>query len=87
MGVNKALLPIGNLMLIERVISILKNVVNDVLVITNTPREYSFLDLPMYMDKIPGCGALGGIYTGLIKSKTNHNLIVACDMPFQITKE
>ena len=33
-------------------------------------------------DRIPRCGPLGGIYTGLITSKAEAELFLACDMPF-----
>ena len=43
------------------------------------------LDLPVRVirrDKLPRCGPLGGIYTGLITSKHDAELFLACDMPF-----
>ncbi len=36
----------------------------------------------MFGDIIPESGPIGGIYTGLKKSKTHKNIIIACDMPF-----
>lgn len=33
-------------------------------------------------DIYPETGPLGGIYSGLVSSDTQHNIVVACDMPF-----
>ena len=33
-------------------------------------------------DRVPGAGALGGLYTALLESTTDRVLVVACDMPF-----
>ena len=32
-------------------------------------------------DRIPRCGPLGGIYTGLLTSRADAELFLACDMP------
>jgi molybdopterin-guanine dinucleotide biosynthesis protein A len=79
---NKALLKIGDRSVIERVIDTLSEVTESILLITNSPGELGHLELPMFGDVLPGSGSLGGIYTGLKVSKTHHNLVVACDMPF-----
>jgi len=79
---NKALLKIGRKSVIEHIIAALAEVTEDILLITNSPGEYEHLGLPMFGDILPGSGSLGGIYTGLKVSKTHHNLMVACDIPF-----
>jgi molybdopterin-guanine dinucleotide biosynthesis protein A len=79
---NKALLKIGSTSIIERVMNTLSEVMANILLITNSPDEFEHLEIPMFGDIVPGAGSLGGIYTGLKVSKTYHNLIVACDMPF-----
>jgi molybdopterin-guanine dinucleotide biosynthesis protein A len=57
-------------------------VVDDVLVVTNTPQLYAFLGLPMVPDVYPDRGSLGGIYSGLRAAPGQAALTVACDMPF-----
>ncbi|MHC4534799.1 MAG: molybdenum cofactor guanylyltransferase [Planctomycetota bacterium] len=81
-GYNKALLRIGNQMIIQRVLGVLKQVTRSQLLITNFPKEYEFLNIPIKPDILPGKGAFGGVYTGLSTSKTPYCLVVACDMPF-----
>ncbi len=82
MGTNKALLrltPDGPT-LIERVVATLRPF-GPALLVTNTPEVYAFLGLPMVPDALPGTGALGGLYSGLLAAPTLYNLTVACDMP------
>ncbi len=82
MGRDKAFLPFGKGVLIERVIEVVRAVTDDLLLITNTPEQYQRFGLPMVSDVIPEAGSLGGIYTGLVHAKTPYSLALACDMPF-----
>jgi molybdenum cofactor guanylyltransferase len=82
MGRDKAFLPFGRGLLIERVIEVIQQVTSDVILITNNPEQYQRFGLPMYADVIPDAGSLGGIYTGLVSAKTPYGLCLACDMPF-----
>jgi len=81
-GSPKALMTLGGRRLIERVLAALSPVVDEVLVVTNTPALYAFLGLPMVSDVLPDHGSLGGIYTGLRAATGEAALTVACDMPF-----
>ena len=60
----------------------LRPVVDDVLIVTNTPELYAFLELPMVADVYPNHGSLGGICSGLEAAAGQVALTVACDMPF-----
>ena len=51
-------------------------------VISNQPEAYRQFNLPVYVDAMPGMGALGGIYTALFYAKFDVCLLLACDMPF-----
>jgi molybdenum cofactor guanylyltransferase len=82
MGRDKAFLPFGTGLLIERVIEVVQQVTADVILITNTPEQYQRFGLPMFSDVIAEAGSLGGIYTGLVSAKTPYSLCLACDMPF-----
>jgi molybdopterin-guanine dinucleotide biosynthesis protein A len=81
-GEPKALLELGGKRIIERVVDAVGSVLDDMLVVTNTPERYAFLGLPMVPDAFPDGGALGGIYTGLRAAGGEAAFTVACDMPF-----
>jgi molybdopterin-guanine dinucleotide biosynthesis protein A len=81
-GEPKALLELGGKRIIEHVVNAVASVLDDLLVVTNTPERYAFLGLPMVPDAYPDGGALGGIYTGLRAAGGDAAFTVACDMPF-----
>ena len=68
--------------LIQRVVDRVSPVAGEVLVTTNQPENYAFLNLRLIPDLVPGCGALGGIYTALASASYPVVAVVACDMPF-----
>ncbi|MCQ6274537.1 molybdenum cofactor guanylyltransferase [Bacillus sp. V3B] len=86
MGTNKALLTIEGKTVIEGMVEKIEPIVDDMIIVTNTFEEYEFLQLPMIEDKWKGMGPLAGIEAGLSASKTDRNLIIACDMPFISTE-
>lgn len=82
MGENKALKRFGGQVLIDRIISRLRPLAQELIITTNQPELFDFLEFPLIPDLIPGKGALGGLYTAL--TSAHHPLVgvVACDMPF-----
>ena len=82
MGTNKSLLPINEQPNIERIVSLLKPHFRELILVTNHPEEYRFLQLPTVSDHYPGKGPLAGIHAGLTAATNELNAIVACDMPF-----
>jgi molybdopterin-guanine dinucleotide biosynthesis protein A len=82
MGENKALKPFLGRPLVQRVIERLAPVADELLVTTNQPEEFVFLNLPLFTDIKPGRGPLGGLYTALVSAKYPIVAVVACDMPF-----
>lgn len=82
MGENKALKPFLGRPLIERVLERLAPLADEVLITTNEPEAYRFLNLPLFPDLRPGRGPLGGLYTALVSARHPHVAVVACDMPF-----
>ena len=81
-GTNKAFVEIQGIRLVERTIRVMGSVFERLLIVTNTPDEFAYLDLPMVEDLIKGFGPLGGIYTGLEAIDDEAGFFVACDMPF-----
>ncbi len=82
MGTNKALLKIDGTTIIERVTGILSNIFDDVIIIANDPAPYTCLGLQIYPDIHIGAGSLGGLYTAIVKSRSDYTFVTACDMPF-----
>ena len=81
-GRNKALVEFNGSRLIERVIGVMGSVFKNLIIISNSPHEYSYLKLPIHEDIIKGLGPIGGIYTGLKTIQDEMGFFVACDMPF-----
>ncbi|WP_048601240.1 molybdenum cofactor guanylyltransferase [Rubeoparvulum massiliense] len=82
MGTNKALLPVGGEQNITRLRNRLQLLFPEVLLVTNDPETYQFLQIPITTDRYPGQGPLAGIHAGLDLSSNPYALVIACDMPF-----
>jgi len=82
MGEDKALKTFLGHPLIQRVAEQLLPIADELIVTTNRPEEYAFLNLPLFPDLKPGRGALGGLYTAIASAKHPIVAVVACDMPF-----
>jgi len=81
-GSNKAMVEVDGIRLIERAVRVMRPLFQEVILLTNTPRDYAYLGLPMVEDLIKGLGPLGGVYTGLETISCGAGFFVACDMPF-----
>ena len=82
MNENKALKLFLGRPLIQRVVTRLAPIADEMLVTTNQPADFAFLNLPLFLDVKPGRGPLGGLYTALFSAKNPIVAVVACDMPF-----
>jgi molybdopterin-guanine dinucleotide biosynthesis protein A len=90
MGEDKALKPFLGHPLIQRVIERLNPIADEIIVTTNRPEGYSFLNastssahrLRLVSDLKPDRGALGGLYTAIASAAHPTVAVVACDMPF-----
>jgi molybdopterin-guanine dinucleotide biosynthesis protein A len=82
MGRDKGLVQFLGAPLIARVMGRLASIADEVLVTTNDPESYRFLEVPLFLDLKPGRGALGGLHTALASATHPLVAVVACDMPF-----
>ncbi len=81
-GALKSALRIGGERIIDRQIAVLRRVADPIFIVAPDPAPFESLGLDVVPDVIPGCGALGGIYTALVTSPCDRTLVVAGDMPF-----
>ncbi len=82
MGRDKGLAPFLGATLVERVYSRVAGLADELIVTSNHPEAYAFLSMPVVTDRLPGRGALGGLYTALSSASQPLVAVVACDMPF-----
>lgn len=82
MGQDKALMPFLGRPLITRQVERLRPLGAPIVVVTNRPEAYAFLDLPLIPDDAPGHGLLVGLRSAFHKVNTPLVAVVACDMPF-----
>ena len=82
MGTDKAFLKVAGVPLIEHVLRTLQSVFHDIIIVTNTPEQYAAYRVNVVTDALDTRGPLTGIYSGLMRSSTEYNFIVACDMPY-----
>ena len=82
MGEDKALKTFLGRPLIQRVADRLTPIADEIIVTTNRPDDYAFLNLRLFSDLKPERGALGGLYTAIASATQPIVAVVACDMPF-----
>lgn len=80
MGRDKALLPFHGGTLAGHVAAAAAGAAGSVALIGD-PQKYGCLGYPVYPDRTPGAGPLGGIETALVLTAAEWNLVLACDMP------
>jgi len=81
-GVDKSTLLVGHATILERQLDALAGVAARVFVVAGDPAPFAARALRVVPDRLPGAGALGGIYTALVEAESPDVLVLACDLPF-----
>jgi molybdopterin-guanine dinucleotide biosynthesis protein A len=87
-GSNKALAMVAGKRAIDRVIERLEPI-SDLILVVTSPEKANLAAggrTKVLVDRYPGKGPLGGIYTGLIEAQSAKAIVVGCDMPFLNTQ-
>lgn len=81
MGTDKVLLKLNEKTLLEHSIELIRSICDSILISSNNPDHEKF-GIEIIPDQIKNCGPIGGIYTGLKKSKTDWNFVISVDSVF-----
>jgi len=69
--------------IISRILSVIRGIFDEVIIITNAPEEFSDLSFcKIVQDEIPKAGPLGGIHAAMKASSNDAVFVFAGDMPF-----
>ena len=83
MGRDKRLLELGGQTLLQRSLSVLQSLFDEVLIALAEPLpQLTGQGYRVVTDLIPNCATLGGLYTGLSSASHPRIFAVGCDMPF-----
>ncbi len=82
LGQDKALVEVGGILLLARVVGSLAQVAAEVLVVGRTDGPPLPAPVRFVPDLVPGQAALGGLYTALSAASCPLVIVVGCDMPF-----
>jgi molybdopterin-guanine dinucleotide biosynthesis protein A len=82
-GRDKRTLRVGGLSILQRQLAALREVAERVVLVGgDAPGTPEAAGLEVVPDRVPGGGALGGLYTALSAARSPHVLVLACDLPF-----
>lgn len=82
MGRPKAMLSIDGETMLARQVRLARSVCRRVVVVGGRLKHSKELDVPVVPDTVAGRGPLAGIYTALLETRTDFNLVLGCDLPF-----
>jgi len=80
MGQDKGFLKLKGKTFLSYIIEALKPIVDDIINVSNNS-DYDFFKLKRVKDTIENSGPLAGLYSGLLHSETENNIVLSCDVP------
>jgi molybdopterin-guanine dinucleotide biosynthesis protein A len=81
MGFNKALLKVDGRPLIQILSDRMRRLTGRIIISANDPDSYSFLDIPVVLDRFSGHGPLAGLHAAMLEQKSALYVLLACDLP------
>jgi molybdopterin-guanine dinucleotide biosynthesis protein A len=82
-GITKANVIIGGETIISRIISAIRDLFDEIIIVTNKPKEFQeFIQYIIVEDQYLKAGPLGGIHAALKASSEDAIFVFAGDMPF-----
>ncbi len=81
MGTDKCLLKLHDKTFVEIQVNNLSKVCNQVIISSNKPEDFEYLNIEIVKDEFNDCGPISGIYSSLKRAKNNYSFIISCDTP------
>lgn len=83
-GIDKSALMVGAASILDRQLSALRGLTPHILIVASDRGRVQAepAGVRVVIDRVPGAGALGGLYTALVEARTDQVLVIGCDMPF-----
>ncbi|WP_438425864.1 molybdenum cofactor guanylyltransferase [Aquimarina macrocephali] len=85
MGREKGLILLDGKPFIQHGIDALQPLVNTIIIVSSNS-DYDVFEVDRVEDIIVESGPLAGLHSGLMHSKTEHNLVISCDVPLITTE-
>lgn len=84
---DKSALVVGTASILDRQLSVLRGLTPHILIVTSDRGRVQAVPagVRLVVDRVPGAGALGGLYTALEEAATDQVFVIGCDMPFVTT--
>ncbi len=80
MGSDKGFVLYNDATFMSHVIATLQAFVSEIIIVSNDS-EYDVFKLKRVKDKFEDAGPLAGLYSGLVNSETEKNIVLSCDVP------